>query len=118
MAASSPNEPDGSHVDYRFLLANERTFLAWVRTSLGFIAGGVALDQFVYVAGSDALVSTIAVLAILSGGMIAVVGTVRWTRADDAMRSGRPLTATRTIVAFGIVVVVLAGIVALLMILR
>ena len=34
-------------VDYRFILANERTFLAWMRTALGLVAGGVALDQFV-----------------------------------------------------------------------
>lgn len=26
-------------VDYRFILANERTFLAWMRTSLGLISG-------------------------------------------------------------------------------
>lgn len=31
----------GEAPDYRFSLANERTFLAWIRTSLGFLAGGV-----------------------------------------------------------------------------
>lgn len=35
----------GEAPDYRFSLANERTFLAWIRTSLGFLAGGVGLDQ-------------------------------------------------------------------------
>lgn len=30
-------------VDVRFLLANERTLLAWVRTSLTIQAGGIAL---------------------------------------------------------------------------
>lgn len=35
----------GEAPDYRFSLANERTFLAWIRTSLGFLAAGVGLDQ-------------------------------------------------------------------------
>jgi uncharacterized membrane protein YidH (DUF202 family) len=32
--------------DYRFTLANERTFLAWQRTSLGLLAAAVAAVQF------------------------------------------------------------------------
>ncbi|HEY3465651.1 MAG TPA: DUF202 domain-containing protein, partial [Amycolatopsis sp.] len=37
----------GSEPDYRFTLANERTFLAWLRTALGLLAGGVAVHQLV-----------------------------------------------------------------------
>ena len=40
-AARTPIEPD-----YRFTLANERTFLAWQRTSLGLMAAAVAVVQF------------------------------------------------------------------------
>ena len=36
----------GKEPDYRFSLANERTFLAWIRTALALLAGGVLLDQF------------------------------------------------------------------------
>ena len=36
----------GEEPDPRFSMANERTFLAWIRTSLAFIAGGVALETF------------------------------------------------------------------------
>ena len=36
---------DGQEPDYRFSLANERTFLAWIRTALALLAGGVLLDQ-------------------------------------------------------------------------
>lgn len=34
----------GQEPDPRFSLANGRTFLAWTRTSLAFMAGGVALE--------------------------------------------------------------------------
>lgn len=35
-----PRDDVGSDPDYRFSLANERTFLAWIRTALGLLAGG------------------------------------------------------------------------------
>ena len=35
---TTPHDPD-----YRFTLANERTLLAWLRTSLALIAAGVAV---------------------------------------------------------------------------
>ncbi len=36
----------GEEPDYRFSLANERTFLAWIRTALALLAGGVVFEQF------------------------------------------------------------------------
>ena len=36
----------GTEPDPRFTLANERTFLAWIRTSLAFLAGGIAVEAF------------------------------------------------------------------------
>jgi uncharacterized membrane protein YidH (DUF202 family) len=38
---------DEQEPDYRFTLANERTFLAWIRTALALIAGGIAVAQLV-----------------------------------------------------------------------
>lgn len=34
----------GTEPDPRFSLANERTFLAWIRTSLALVAAGIALE--------------------------------------------------------------------------
>ncbi len=34
----------GTEPDPRFTLANERTFLAWIRTALALIAAGIALE--------------------------------------------------------------------------
>ena len=79
------------YVDYRFLLANERTFLAWIRTALGIVAGGVALDQFVVVEGEQGMVAQLAIVTIFLGAVIAVVGTLRWSRADRVMREGLPM---------------------------
>jgi putative membrane protein len=35
----------GEEPDPRFSLANERTYLAWIRTSIALIAGGLASSQ-------------------------------------------------------------------------
>ena len=39
-------QEQGKTPDYRFSLANERTFLAWIRTALAVLAGGILLHQF------------------------------------------------------------------------
>ncbi|AMM31584.1 membrane protein [Sinomonas atrocyanea] len=36
---------EGEMPDYRFSMANERTFLAWIRTSMAILAGSIAIDQ-------------------------------------------------------------------------
>jgi putative membrane protein len=104
-------------IDYRFVLANERTFLAWIRTSLGLIAGGVALDQFVVVGRDHEILGPLSIGVILLGAAIALIGTIRWSRADIAMRSGRPLNRSSGIMLIGIAVacaaLVIGGMLAL-----
>lgn len=98
--------------DYRFTLANERTFLAWQRTSLGLLAAAVALIQLVpelAVPGARrALGVLLAALAILTSGM----GLLRWHQADRAMRRGQPLPhhPTPGYLALGLILI---GIIAL-----
>lgn len=54
----------GEDPDYRFTLANERTFLAWVRTGLGFFVAAVAIDQLgVYMALTPTFVGCLSPLA-------------------------------------------------------
>ena len=102
-------------VDYRFLLANERTFLAWMRTALGLIAGGVALDQFVRVEKGEGALVAVALVTIVAGAIVAVVGTVRWSRTDAAMRVGAPLPTSRLLPVVGALLAVLAIIVAVIL---
>jgi putative membrane protein len=79
------NQKEKLDVDIRFLLANERTLLAWVRTALTLEAGGVALAHFV--ADSPLGIAT-GLTAIVSGAIIAVIGYRRYRTADMAIRSG------------------------------
>lgn len=72
-------------VDIRFLLANERTLLAWVRTGLTLIAGGVGVAFL-----SNSKYGAIAGLgAIGFGGLLALIGYVRYQVADAAIRAGK-----------------------------
>src|SRR5437667_421783 len=38
---------EGKEPDYRFSLANERTFLAWIRTALGLLVAALALVHLI-----------------------------------------------------------------------
>ena len=79
----------GEQPDYRFTLANERTFLAWVRTALALMAAGVAVVQFV--PGPPALRHVIAFVLISLGGVVATVAYRHWERNERAMRLGERL---------------------------
>jgi putative membrane protein len=102
----------GQELDYRFTLANERTFLSWQRTSLGLLAAAVALVQLVpemAVPGARRFLGVaLAVLAILTSGM----GLVRWQQTERAMRNGDPMPRqpSPAYLAFGLTLV---GIIAL-----
>lgn len=98
--------------DYRFTLANERTFLAWQRTALGLVAAGVALQQFAAAVLPGGLTAVLAVVVVLLGGLVAVLGLVGWYRTQQAMRSGQPLRPTRAIPLLGVGLALAAIVVA------
>lgn len=81
----------GEEPDPRFTLANERTFLAWIRTSLAFMAGGIALAAFPIEHVPEQWRTGLAVVVIAMGLLIALGSAVRWLRVERAMRHGRPL---------------------------
>lgn len=107
----SDNSPQD--VDYRFLLANERTFLAWIRTSLAIIAGGVALNEFVKVQHVQGLISTIAVVTIALGALVALVGAAHWRTTDRAMRAGHPIKSPVLLIILGVALALIAAALAL-----
>jgi putative membrane protein len=75
--------------DPRFTMANERTFLAWNRTALAFIGGGIAIHQLVDAGRAERLLISIPLIVL--GGVVGVVGYWRWRASEDAMREGRPV---------------------------
>ena len=81
---------EGDEPDPRFTLANERTFLAWVRTSLAMLAGGVALHALT-APGPQHLRTILAVGLIALGAVVGSASFVRWARVERAMRRHEPL---------------------------
>lgn len=104
--------PEGSEPDPRFTLANERTFLAWIRTSLAFLAGGTALEAFAAEAFPSPLRTWLAVLVIGIGILIAAGAAVRWVRVERSMRTSKPLPipAIIPLLAVGAVIASLAAV--------
>lgn len=87
---SPPLHEVGEPPDYRFTLANERTFLAWVRTSLALMAAGVAVVQFVPVL--SVVRHVLGFILVGLGGIVATVAYAHWERNERAMRLGERLT--------------------------
>lgn len=94
---------DGEEPDYRWSFANERTYLAWIRTALALVAAGVALEAL---GGTElgAARTLVAILLLLAGLAIACLAWPRWALAERAMRLRGPLPATRLSLALAVVV--------------
>ncbi len=87
--ASSPSDipkPDSDEysgdVDPRISLANERTFLAWIRTALALMAAGVAVAQVLATSEDSIRLSIVGACLILFGAVIAVLSYRRWDRNE------------------------------------
>ncbi|GAA0801570.1 YidH family protein [Spirilliplanes yamanashiensis] len=85
---------EGEPPDYRFSLANERTFLAWIRTGLALVAGGLACAQFLPPLPVAHLREVIAAALLLLGAVVALRAVDHWARSERAMRLKRDLPAS------------------------
>lgn len=100
----------GVEPDYRFSLANERTFLAYLRTALALDAGGLAVVQLLNDVGSAGPRQAAGVVLIALGLVIAVAGYRRCRVNQRAMRLGEPLPGS----SLGIVLIAAVGVVSAL----
>lgn len=88
------SQPDEQEPDYRFTLANERTFLAWIRTSLALIAAGVAVVQLVPAFSVPGLRHGLGLVLTICGGALAVLAVRRWQQVQTAIRRDADLPAS------------------------
>jgi|SoiMethySBSTD1v2_1073268.scaffolds.fasta_scaffold109279_5 putative membrane protein len=92
--------------DYRFTLANERTYLAWMRTAIGLLAAGVGVA---YLSGFDApgrtgLAAVLVVLAMATAGL----AYRHWRNNDRAIRAGDPLPRPPMIAVLSVALTIVA----------
>ena len=97
---------DEQEPDYRFTLANERTYLAYLRTSLACYAGGLSAVQFLDL-GLDRWPARIIGLILVSAGLVTTFGALRrWQQNLAAIRRGGPLPLTRLPLMLGATIAV------------
>lgn len=105
----------GEAPDYRFSLANERTFLAWIRTVLGFLAAGIGLDQVTPNFSTPVIREALALTLCLTAGVLAIYSYLRWLRNEKAMRLKLDLPCTRGLLVIGILLLVVVALSIVLM---
>ncbi|WP_260862014.1 YidH family protein [Citrobacter sp. Marseille-Q6884] len=101
----------GEAPDYRFSLANERTFLAWIRTALGFLAAGVGLDQLAPDFATPIIRELLALLLCLLAGGLAIYGYLRWLSNEKAMRLKEDLPYTPGLFIISLILMIVAVVV-------
>lgn len=108
---------EGEEPDPRFTLANERTFLAWVRTALALVAAGIGLEAFVPPLALPGLRQALAVALAMIGAAVSATAFRRWAAAQRAMRVGEPLPVPRLapVLAYGVAGVALAAVLLLVL---
>jgi putative membrane protein len=112
----TPPEFGCSHaadVDYRFSLANERTYLAWIRTALASVAGGIAAAKALHF-HHQSVRWLIACPPIVAGSLVGLEAAARWHRYEQAMRAKVPLPVGQRmkLIAFGLAAYALIALLA------
>ena len=82
----------GEEPDPRFSLANERTFLAWIRTTMALLAGAVALEAL-GVPEHPVARHGAAIVLIAAAVLVIAQAWLGWARTERAMRRREPLPA-------------------------
>jgi len=94
----------------RLTFANERTYLAWNRTALALIVGGLAAAQF-FKAGFAGAQLIVELPLIALGATLSYRSYRHWQRNQRAMRLAEPLPASALprILGYGVATLALAA---------
>lgn len=110
-----PPTPHGDREpDPRFSLANERTYLAWLRTALGLVAAGIAVERFLPELAFPGARQAIGIALVFVGALAAAFANRRWLKVDAALRTGQPLPPPRFAQAMAFAIAV-AGILVIIL---
>jgi putative membrane protein len=114
LARMEDAEPGGTdeELDPRLHYANERTFLAWIRTALALVTAGLVVTQLLpafRITGGRRLVG---LPLIVLGTYLAIACFFQWDRNETAMRQRRPLPRSHlpVVVAGGVAVVAIIAV--------
>ncbi|MFJ2684394.1 YidH family protein [Pseudomonas sp. NPDC087342] len=98
----------GQDPDPRFTLANERTFLAWIRTALALLATGIAVEAFTSgLFGTG--VKRFLITGLLSLNLIVSLSAFwRWLSVERALRrqASLPLSLLTPLLSLGCAVLI------------
>lgn len=97
----------GDEPDPRFSLANERTFLAWIRTTLALLAAAAAVDAL-DLPMPDGVQRFIAGVLAVTSLVCAAQAWRGWMRTETALRHRRPLPSSPANLPMVVAVVVVA----------
>lgn len=118
--SSTPGAHEAAHEhgsiepDVRFLYANERTFLAYNRTSLALVTAGLAITQLLPPFDFPGGRRMIGLPLIAMGTLMSIASLFQWRRNERAMRLGLPLPKSMLPMILTVVVAI-SAIVALLL---
>lgn len=114
-----PTQPDrrrprsvfgvGEEPDPRFSLANERTALAWMRTAVALIGGGIALISLADIDALPRWATLLGVVASVGGAGVALRAARSWAHIERALRLGRPLPPPNGLFVVAVAVVLVAA---------
>lgn len=106
-------------------LANERTYLAYIRTALAFVAFGFVVARFALFSREISVVAHISVphvgsskilgiAMVVAGALVALVGSIRYASTERALRKGhsRPLSPVLAYAGTGVIAVIAAVVAA------
>jgi len=112
-ARGSENRGDGNGPDARFSYANERTFLAWIRTALGLVTAGLAITQLLPPFDFPGGRRLIGLPLIALGVVVAATSLRTWHANERAMRleQALPRSPLPTVVAVVVSIVAIVGLV-------
>lgn len=97
--AAPPRRSESATRDH---LANQRTYLAWVRTAVTFVGLGFAVDRLLL---EDALGPALGIAMMLVGGAIMLPALVSYRRIERAIETGERAEPVRWTTPLAVIVV-------------